>query len=372
MRFRPLIYSTCFAIIVFYFCFKIAPQPFLVGYLVAYFFWLQISLGAFELMLIHNLTGGKWGEYSFKQIQAASTLFPLLALMILPILLGAHFIYKWTDLTYMNSTKELAHKLSVLNIPFFVARTSLYFIIWIALQRWVSKIAFLFYSGQEGLKKNLSVLSGWACIIIFVTVSYASFDWGMSLDPHWYSTMYGVTFNIESMLSALAFVVFSSVRHTSDLADLKKQNSIFRDFGNLLLTFVMMWAYVVFSQYLIIWSGQIPEELTWYRARMQTAWILLGAGLIVFKFFIPLLLLLIVHLKKERRFLKFISLWLLAFHIGSLIWTVVPSFNYSFLQTIGYVIICLLCLGLVWKQLYLLNLAQQKLTNASETFSLRD
>ncbi|MBI4458936.1 MAG: hypothetical protein HY648_02615 [Acidobacteria bacterium] len=294
------------------------------SYLFAYLFWIGIALGCLAILMLQYLTAGVWGTVLRRLLESGSqTLLPM-AVLFLPLLFGLRWIYGWTQAAELPP--EQAQYLSV---PFFAARAALYFSIWVLLAfrltRWSDAQD---PGGADGLLAKMRALSGPGLVLYGLTVSFAAVDWIMSLEPGWYSTIFGLLVIGGQVLSALSFAIVALVllaKHTS-LAEVVQPRHL-HDLGKLLLTFVMIWAYLAFSQLLIIWSGNLPEEIPWYLHRWQGGWEWIGILLIVFHFAIPLFLLLSRDLKRDGRTLAALALLLLLMRAVDLFWLVVPGFS---------------------------------------------
>jgi hypothetical protein len=305
------------------------PQRFFEAYLVGYLFWTGIALGCAALLMLHHLVGGGWGMAIRRLLESGTRTLPLAALLVLPVLAGLGRLYVWARPEAVAGDALLQHKQPYLNVPFFVARTAFYFAVWLALawllNRWSAEED---RTGSPAVRGRLQKLSGPGLVLYGLTVTFASVDWVMSLEPHWYSTIYGVVFMVGQALATLAFAIAALlvVGARPPLAEfLTVQN--FHDLGNLTLAFVMLWAYVAFSQFLIIWSGNLPEEIPWYMARMRGGWGVVAAGLILFHFVLPFLLLLARENKRRLRTLGTLAAAMLALRLVDLYWIVAPAFR---------------------------------------------
>jgi hypothetical protein len=265
------------------------PQQFFQSYLTAYMLALGATLGCPALGMIHQLSGGAWGVETRRIIGASSRVLPVLTLLFLPIAAGLPYLYEWAH-AEAATDEILAGKLGYLNAPFFLLRAVLYFAVWNALSYFLNRWSLEQDQNPDpAIARRMQRLSGGGLVAYGLTVTFASFDWLMSLDPHWYSTIYGVLIMGGQGLTALAVLVIA-------LAWLSRRPPLdtivtpghFHDLGNLTLAFIMLWAYFSFSQYLIIYSGNLPEEITWYTRRLHTGWRLVGIFLVLF------------HLKTDR------------------------------------------------------------------------
>src|SRR5947209_6435924 len=256
---------------------------FLQSYLMAYMFVLGIALGSLALGMVHQLSGGAWGVVIRRPIGAATRTLPVLTLLFLPIAFGMHRLYGWTDSVLVARDEVLQHKHLYLNAPFFVLRAAIYFAVWNILTYFLNAWSLeQDETADPRLARRMQILSAGGLVAYGLTITFASFDWLMSLEPHWFSTIYGVLILGGQGLSAMAFLIVALVW----LSRRKPLDAIivpahFHDLGNLMLAFVMLWAYFSFSQYLIIWSGNLPEEIAWYLHRLRGGWQAIGLALVV-------------------------------------------------------------------------------------------
>src|SRR3954467_4132503 len=256
------------------------------SYLMAYMFVLGLTLGCLALGMVHQMSGGAWGVVIRRPIGAASRVIPVLTLMFLPIVFGMHHLYEWTHEDVVARDVILQGKRLYLNTPFFLIRAAIYFAAWNALAYFLNTWSLeQDRTGDPRIARRMQVLSGGGLVAYGLTITFPSFDWLMSLEPHWFSTIYGVLIVGGQGLTAMAFLVTALVwlsgrRPLSDIVVPEH----FHDLANLMLAFVMLWAYFSFSQYLIIWSGNLPEEIAWYLHRLQTGWRFIAILLVVFHF----------------------------------------------------------------------------------------
>jgi hypothetical protein len=300
------------------------------SYLFAYLFWFAIPLGSLAILMMHFLVGGMWGWVIRRILEAASRTLPVMALLFVPILLGMHTLYPWTESTHVAGDSALQHKAAYLNAPFFVLRTLLYFILWCViahlLNRWSKEQdATAELPGGQSMRR----VSGPGLLLYFLTMTFASIDWVMSIEPHWFSTIYGVIWVVNQGLSALAFAIvgLTYVRTRTPAVAQQIEANYFHDLGNLLLAFLMLWAYMAFSQYLIIWSGNLAEEIPWYITRTRGAWRWVPPALIAFHFFVPFFLLLMRDVKRNSFVLGWLAIGILAVKLVDIFWLVVPGFG---------------------------------------------
>jgi hypothetical protein len=309
-----------------------APAQFFRSYLVAYLFWSGICLGSLAVLMLHHLTGGAWGLLIRRPLEAATRTMPLVAVLVVPIFVGIPELYAWSHAASVAADPALQHKSAYLNVPFFIARTASYFIIWIVLtslmNRWSREQD---RTGAPALARQLSNISGPGLVIYGLTVTFASLDWVMSLEPDWFSTIYSLLFMVGQVLAALAFVIalLGILVARSSLAALASPQHM-GDLGNLLLTFVILWAYMAYSQFLIIWSGNLTDEIPWYLRRLAGGWEWIALALIVLHFAVPFFALLSREVKRRAWVLSSLAGALLVLRFVDLYWTVDPAFDAGF------------------------------------------
>jgi hypothetical protein len=298
------------------------------SYLFAYMFCIGIPLGCMAILFIYHLAGGAWGAVSRRIMEAALRLLPILALLFLPIaIFGMHSLYEWTHSEVVSADKILKQKTAYLNIPFFLVRAAIYFAIWILLSVILNKRSEQQDKTQDPLiPARLEFLGGIGLVLYGLTMTFASVDWMMSLDPHWFSTLFGLLVITGQVLSAFAFVIaiavwLSRVSPYSEIISAEQ----FHDLGKLLLAFVMIWAYLSFSQYLIIFSGNMPEENRWYVNRLQDGWRFIPPLLILGHFALPFILLLSRSLKRNPRTLGMVAIGILIMRLLDLYWIIAPG-----------------------------------------------
>jgi hypothetical protein len=305
----------------------VRPGPFLRFYLVAYSYWLGIALGSMAIVMVYHLTGGRWGYVICRLSEAATRTLPLLVVLFAPILLGMNRLYHWTSAAEVAGDPVLEHKSIYLNVPAFLVRAAIYFAIWLLLayflNRWSRRRD---ESGDPRLPARLRLLSGPGLVLYGLTMTFATVDWVMSLQAHWFSTIFAVVFGVGQVLSALSFAILTlfllaSQPPLSGLISTK----VCRDLGNLLLTVVMFWAYTAFAQFLLIWAGNLPDEIAWYLPRFAGGWLWIAVFVILCQFAVPFLLLLFRRTKNDLLHLSWVAALLLATCFVSLFWQIVPA-----------------------------------------------
>jgi hypothetical protein len=250
-------------------------------------------------------------------------------LLFVPVFLGAHTLYAWARPEAVAIDTVLQHKAPFLNRGFWLVRTLVYFAIWIGLAyRLSSWSREQDRTGDVRLARKMQVISGPGIVFYFLAVTFAAVDWVMSLDAHWTSTMFGPLLAAGQLLNAFSFViVMLSILSRSDPIAAVIRPDIFQDLGKLLLAFVMVWAYFSFSQYLIIWAGNLPEEIHWYLEHSHGGWLAIGLVIIVGHFFLPFFMLLSRDLKRDGRRLAMVCAFIVVMRFIEVFWTLVPLFH---------------------------------------------
>ena len=301
------------------------------SYLYAYMFWLGITLGSLAITLLYLMMGGGWGLVIRRVSEAASKTLWLSALLFVPILLGMPYLYPWARPDVVASDPLLQHKSLYLNVPFAIARAVLYFAIWGYLVRGLSRWSQR--ASQEidpGDRRRFQRFSAFGLILYFLSMTFASVDWVMSLQPDWLSTIYGMLIVTGQALSGLAFAILllPVLVQKDQLAEVITPRH-YRDLGALLLTSVMLWAYLAFSQYLIIWYGNLPHEVSWYLDRTTGGWEWIGLVILIFQFALPFTFLISLRAKRNPRILTGLAILIVLVRLGEWFWEVVPAFHPS-------------------------------------------
>jgi hypothetical protein len=297
------------------------------SYLVAFLFWIGITLGCLALLMVQHLTGGNWALILRRILEAGTRTLPLMAVAALPLLFGMKSLYVWSRPDQADPV-ILAKRL-YLNAGFFTGRMIFYFACWFALtyllNRWSRAED---AGGSASLWVRMESLSGGGLVLYGLTVTFASVDWVMSLEPRWYSTIYGLLFMVGQALAAMAFsvTVLIWLSESELLSEIVKPSHL-QDLGSFLLTFVMLWAYLEFSQYLIIWGGNLSEEIPWYLRRMQGAWGQVGLLLVLLNFVLPFFLLLFRDVKRRKHPLLIVAELVLLMRLVDMYWMVLPAFG---------------------------------------------
>lgn len=309
----------------------LSAGAFFEAYLFAYVFWLGLALGCTALVMTHHLVGGIWGFILRRIFEAGAMTVPLMALLFVPLLFGLHHLYLWTQDDALAASEVLRHKRPYLNIPFFVVRAIGYFAIWTALawflNRWSREHD---RTGDPALVERLKRLSAGGLVLYVITTFFAGMDWLVSLEPDWFSTVFGFLVITSQGLATFAFailVVILLANRPPFAAVLTPQR--LNDLGGLLLTATMLWAYMAFSQFLIIWAGNLPSENRWYVHRTTGGWRWLTMALIFLDFVIPFVVLLFHEVRSGRRSLAAVATLLLVTQLIYDFWLVIPSLHHA-------------------------------------------
>jgi hypothetical protein len=346
------------------------------AWLVAFCFCLGLALGSLVVLMLQYLTGGTWGFILRRPLEAATRTLPLLTVLFLPLLLGLGDLYIWAQPERVKVDEDLQHKMPYLNVPWFIVRAACCFAIWNVLQLLLSR-----WSKQYDETKDPRLIewrrgvSAAGLMLYVVTITIASIDWVMSLEPHWYSTIYGAMFGMGQVLSGFAFTIamFLLLAKGTPLEEVALGANL-RDLGSLLLAFVMVWAYLSFDQFLLIWSGNLPEEVPWYIARLEHGWVYVSLALVLFHFALPFVLLLSTNIKRNRRALTVVSLLVVGMHVVNLFWLIVPAFGHghgseehgSVLIAVPLYVAALVGIGGVWLGVYLWQIQRLPLLSVAE------
>ena len=339
------------------------PQQFYPAYLLAFMAWLGVTLGCMAILMLQHMTGGTWGLIIRRILEAGMRTLPLMAVLFIPILIGLPRLYEWSRPEAVAKDQHLQMlSRAYLNFDGFLARAIMYFAIWGILLYFLDR-----WSAQQDaehtldISRRLRMISGPGLVLYAFAMSFAAIDWVMSLSPHWISTIYPLIFVAGQGLSALAFsVVIEDILFAyKPMAELLRPNEV-HDHGKLILTFVMLWAYFSFSQWLIIWAGNLPEEISWFVRRLTGGWGYIGLVLAVFHFAVPFVLLLSRSFKRDVHRLVWLAVWLMLMRGTDLFWMIEPNFHDRF-QVSVWDIVLLFAIGGFWFALFFRHLHSRPL-----------
>jgi hypothetical protein len=299
------------------------------AYLVAYTFWMGIALGSMALLMVQHLTGGAWGVVIRRPLEAATRTIPFMAVLYIPVVLGMGHLYHWTHADAVAADPVLQAKQAYLNVPFFLARQVFYFTVWTLMGTLLTKWSVEHdRTGDPALLTKLSRLSGPGLVVYGLTVTFAMVDWTMSVNPHWFSVIWGMLYVGGQGLSAMAFAITVLIM-LSQVPPLDRvvNSSHLHDLGKLLFAFLMLWAYLQFSQFLIIWSANLKEEVPHYLVRWEGGWQYVSIFIVVLHFMLPYALLLSRDLKRSATRLRVIATWIVAVRVVEYYWHVAPELH---------------------------------------------
>lgn len=311
--------------------FAVNSQMVLRSYLLAFMLWGGVAIGCLGLLMLHHMVGGGWGVAIRRLLEAGTRTFPLVFLMFLPVALGVHSLYEWSHADVVAKDPVLQHKSMYLNEMGFYIRAILYFAIWMFLSMRLNALSKR--QEQEGywpVRPSLQRLSAPGLILHALVVTFAGVDWIMSLEPHWFSTIFGAIFMVNQALSCFAIMIFV-ICFLSTKEPMKGvvKTQTYHDLGSLLFAFNMLWAYVSFSQLIIIWSANLPEEIVYYIKRLRGGWEYIGLAVFLFHFVVVFFLLLNRPVKRNPSLLGKVALWVLAMRVLDLIWVIMPAFSHE-------------------------------------------
>jgi hypothetical protein len=339
------------------------PDQFYRSYLPAFLLWNGVALGCLAITFLHQLSGGAWGVVIRRILESATRTFPLTLIFFVPLVFGIHSLYIWSRPEVMAADHILQHKAAYLNVPFFLGRAAFYFAIWLTLSYLFNKWSLQQdLTGPEPWNLKMQLLSGPGLLLYGFTVTFSSIDWVMSLEPHWFSTIYGILFIGGQGVSALAFViavvVLIATRPPLSEAITAKH---LRDLGTLLFAFIMLWAYFNFSQFLLIWAGNLPPEIPFYLRRIRGGWMWVGLCLVLFHFVAPFLLLLSRDFKRNPKTLGAVAVWMLVMRFVDLLWLSAPGVTGGQFQLHWLDVAAPVGLGGIWIAAFFWQLKQRPL-----------
>lgn len=340
----------------------IEPRAFFISWLIAFVFWIGLSLGCLNAAMIHYLTGGRWGFAARRFLEAGFMTLPVMAIFFIPILFGLHELYPWARPDEVSGDKILQQKILYENFPAFLIRAIFFFGIWILIASKLRK-----WSLQQDETANVAptvkmrTLSGPGIVIVPLIVTFAFVDWIMSIEAAWFSTIFGVIILAGQILIAFAFAIIFLARFQSQTPFRESvTEKHFHDLGNLMLAFVMFWTYVAFSQFLIIYSGNQPHEIGWYLRRINGDWKFLVGFIALFHFFAPFFLLLFRSVKKNPSRLVTVAVMIFFVHALEIFWAIAPTF-YSSMKIHFTDFTAWLGIGGIWLGTFAFNLKRHPL-----------
>src|SRR5438270_8973656 len=390
MRSRSLVIGVVFSVVAVGLTLALSQWDlFLRSWLFSFMFWLGLTLGSLTLLMLQYTSGGNWGRLGRRIWEAGAANWWLMFLFWLPIAIGVKDLYPWARVPQdpAKLAEFMAHygadKIHYyLNVPFFWVRGLLYFagwgILYYFLKRWsIREEAGATTPAQFVFIQNLS---GFGIVFYGATITFGSIDWTMSLYPEWWSTVWGLLFMVGQVLTAFCFTIWLFTR----LSEIEPVSRIFKadylhDFGKLMFAFVVLWAYLSFSQWLIIWSGNMLSEIRWYLMRLQNGWQYFGTLLIFVHFVFPFALLLSRNLKRHARRVVAVAILVIIMRMVDLFWQTAPNFypgapaglnlnsaapvglnNFGLVDAAMYVL-CPIAMGGIWLFFFYLRLSKRAL-----------
>jgi len=350
-------------------------QDFIRAYLMGLMMWLGVTLGSMAILMLRHLTKGAWGMVIRRILGAAMRNIWVVTVLFIPIwvevFLEHHSLYPWLDPAKIQANDHLRwiHE-KYLNSPGFIARSAIYFLVWNLISFFLTK-----WSREQDSPQapdhtlRFKAVSGPGILLYGFTISFAAIDWIMSLDPTWISTIYGLLILIGQVLSALCFaiVVERILFKYRPMSELLKPEQV-HDHGKFMLAFIMVWAYFSFSQWLIMWAGNLPEEITWYIRRLNGGWGGVGLVLVLFHFVVPFVLLLSRPFKRDITRLVWLAVWMLLMRWVDLFWIIEPNFSATFRVTPAEIVVPI-AMGGFWLWAFCNNLRAMPLVPAYDPFA---
>lgn len=323
------------------------------SYLFAYVYWLGMGIGCLAILMLHHTVGGKWGMPIRRLCEAGARTIPFMLILLIPVFLNFPALYPW-------ARPEAAHdhaihaKAAYLNVPGVVGRALFYFLIWGLYAHFLSKWSNQQdHSGDEALIDKMRAWSAPGLVVFTFVSTFAFIDWVMSLEPHWFSTIYGAMFLVGQALEAFAFMIALMIlfcRWPAISQYVSTQH--LHDLGNLMFAFMVLWAYLSFSQFLIIWSGNLPGEIPWYLRRLRGGWGWVALSLVVFHFALPFALLLMRGVKRNPQYLFKVCLMMIFIRLVDVYWVVEPAFYNQQLVMHWLDLITPIAVGGIWLTLF--------------------
>jgi len=338
------------------------PDAFFQSYLMSFMLVLGLTLGSLGLTMLQHLTSGHWGVIIRRPLESATRTLPLLAIAFLPIaLFGMKYLYPaWLDPEKTKEEPLSKFQQGYLTHSGYLTRAAIYFAVWLLMMFVFNSMSKQQDANREdrALRLRFKMLAGPGIILYVFAMSFAAIDWVMSISPHWASTIYGFLFVAGQLISSMALMIATVVllSRSEPFASVLQKRHL-HDLGKLLLAFVMLWAYFDFSQLLIIWSGNQPEEISFYRTRLYGGWGVIAVIVLVFHFLVPFLLLLSQDLKRNPKLISRIAIWLILMRLVDLFWMTRPEFTSRAMPT-WLDLVLPIALGGLWLGFFAYNLKQ--------------
>jgi len=330
-----------------------SPQ-FYFSYLVAWLFWVSIGLGGLFFVMLNHLTGATWGMVLRRISETVMITLPYMVIFFIPVIFGIHDLYHWSHAEEVAKDAILSQKTGYLNVPFFIIRTIFYFAVWYLLARLLYKTSIKQDENPDGTEiHKMRKISAPGMVVFALTISFAAFDWLMSLDAHWYSTIFGLYFFAGGLLGVLTgLVVFGLwIRRKGILSDTITVEH-YHDLAKLIFSFTIFWGYMAFSQYFLIWYANIPEETIYFRHRWEGTWKIFTMALVFGHFVVPFVGLMTRAAKRNMKWLVSMSIWILLMHWIDIYWMAVPVLHHHGIHIVWMDITLFLGIGAVFMGIF--------------------
>ncbi len=309
------------------------PAAFFQAYLFSFLFWLGISLGSLSLLLLFFIVNSRWGLALRRITEAGAASLWVIAILFIPVVIGAQYLYPWTS--GLGDNPSLAFKAFYLSLPFWIVRAVIFFALWIGISMLITNRSARLQASEPAqrfaVRGRTQVIAALSAVVLVFSMTFASFDWIMSLQPLWNSTAFGLITVVGQALSALAFAIL--VLNLFPALSLGHRWTVdetpvgYKDLGPMMLTFVIGWMYLMYFQFLIMWGGNIPREVIWFQDRNTGGWQVLSWIIVVFQFVLPFLILLSGRVRHNLRLLAGLAGMLLVIYLINTFWHVKPAFS---------------------------------------------
>ncbi len=331
-------------------------EQFYFSYLTAFVFWVTIALGGLFFVLLHHLVDAQWSVVIRRFGESMMMVIPYMIILFIPLLFGLKELFLWMNPETVAADELLHGKSGYLNLNFFIIRLVVYFIIWTVLAYLLNKLSLKQNEApSHDITKKMRIVSAPGMILFAVTLTFASFDWLMSLDAHWYSTIFGVYIFSGAFLSLVCMITLIIIRlQKNGVLQSEITQEHYHDLGKLMFAFTIFWGYMAFSQYFLIWYGNIPEETIWFLHRWESSWKTITYLIVYGHFVIPFFILFPQVTKKNKTVMTIMSLWILLMHWVDIYWIVMPTlhphgFHFSWIDATTVIGIGGLVLYLFWR-----------------------
>ncbi|HML18943.1 MAG TPA: hypothetical protein VK419_18050 [Bryobacteraceae bacterium] len=336
---------------------------FLRSYLFGFMVWTGMALGCLGILLLHHTVGGKWGMLIRRMCEAGARTLPYMLVLLIPVLVSLPTLYAWARPEMVAHDAAIQQKTAYLNVPFVLGRTIFYFVVWTFYGYKLSKLsADQDATGDAGLMGRMRAISAPGLVVFTLVTTFAFIDWIMSLEPDWFSTIYGAMFLIGQVLESFAFMIALVIilSRRPPIKDYLTRQHL-HDLGNLMFAFMVLWAYLSFSQFLITWAGNLPDEIPWYLRRFRGGWGWVALAIVIFHFGAPFVLLLMRGVKRNAERLLAVCALLLVIRVVDVYWIVEPAFYNQQLHIHWTDFVAPLAVGGLWLALFFWQLKSRPL-----------